>query len=99
MDRPKGYKIGIYRDGKIKENKMKFGDYVQIEQKRYGVENEMYTHKVINVLMSNNYVDIPVQTPAKETLHKELVPVLSCICCGVDEKKVLHYKETDCKGE
>ena len=29
---------------------MKFGDYVEIEQKRYGVENEMYTYKVIGCL-------------------------------------------------
>ena len=40
-----------------------FGDYCLIEQKRYGVENEMFVHKVIGRLRSNSYVDVPVTTP------------------------------------
>ena len=69
-----------------------FGDYVTIEQKRYGTENEMYIHKVIGILRSNCYVDVPVQTPATETSHEELVDVVACVCCGVSEREVLRYK-------
>ena len=37
-----------------------FGDHVLIEQKRHGVENEIYLHKVIRRLESNTFVDVPV---------------------------------------
>jgi hypothetical protein len=74
-----------------------FGDYVEIEQKRYGCENEMYLHKVIGTLESNIWVDVPVQTSAKETSHKEYEPVVRCICCGVCETEVLAYRVKDVK--
>ena len=72
-----------------------FGDYVEIEQKRYGVENEMYLHKVIGSSNSNACVDVPVQTPATETLHEEMEPVVRCICCGVCEDEVRKYRIKD----
>lgn len=72
-----------------------FGDYVYIEQKRYGCENEMYLHKVINRLKSNCYVKVPVQIPAKEVNQGKIVDVVSCICCGVDETEVLKYRIKD----
>jgi len=78
-------------------NNLTFGDYVSIEQKRYGCENEMYTHKVIGASKCNAWVDVPVQTPAKETLHKEIEPVVGCICCGVYEREVLNYRIKDVK--
>lgn len=73
---------------------MDFGDYAIIEQKRYGVENEKYLYKVIGRSMSNSYVDVPVQSPARETIHNEIVDVLSCVRCGVQETEVLKYKES-----
>lgn len=76
---------------------LKFGNYVTIEMKRYGVENEHYIHKVIRQLESNVWVDVPVQEAAKESMHKEVVPVVSCICCGVDETKVLRFRVSDVK--
>ena len=72
-----------------------FGDYAIIEQKRYGVENEMYVHKVVGTLRSNSYVDVPVQSPAKETLHSEIVDVVACVCCGVSEREILRYQSRD----
>lgn len=72
-----------------------FGEYAIIEQKRYGVKNEMYIHKVIGTLSSNSYVDVPVQSPATETLHSKVVPVVACVCCGVDERTILHYRQSD----
>ncbi len=74
-----------------------FGDYVLIQQKRYCVENEMYLHKVITKLRSNSYVDVPVQTPSTETIHDDVVDVISCICCGIDETRVRKYRLCDVK--
>ena len=70
---------------------LSFGDYVVIEQKRHGAKNEMYVHKVIGTSESNAWVDVPVQSPATESLHKEVMPVVSCICCGVCETEVRKY--------
>lgn len=77
------------------ENEFKFGDYAIIEQKRHGVPNEMFVHKVIGQLRSNTWVDVPVQSPATETLHDEMEDVCWCICCGVDENEVRAYRVKD----
>lgn len=77
------------------EIEFKFGDYAIIEQKRHGVSNEMFVHKVIGQLRSNSWVDVPVQSPATETLHDEMEDVCWCICCGVDETKVRKYRVKD----
>jgi len=79
------------------DKKIQFGDYVEIEMKRYGVPNEGYIHKVIGRLKSNSYVDVPVQSPATEILHDEIVEVVACICCGVEEREVLYYRLQDVK--
>lgn len=76
----------------MNNHELEFGDYVNIKQIRYG-SNEQYLHKVIGTSLSNCYVDVPVQSPAKETLHDEVVPVVSCICCGV--KELLRYRLSD----
>lgn len=72
-----------------------FGDIVRIEQNRYGADNEMYGHKVINKMKSNSYVDVPVVGCAENKLHRETVDVISCICCGVSEEKVFKYRVCD----
>ena len=74
-----------------------FGDYVRIEQKRYGGENEMYLHKVIGTLRSNAWVNVPVQSPATETTHDHSEDVVACVCCGVCEREILRYRASDCK--
>lgn len=76
-------------------NEPDFGDCVFIEQKRYGVPNEQYIHKVIGRLRSNAYVDVPVQIPRTETTHEEVVDVVACITCGVDETEVKRYRLAD----
>jgi hypothetical protein len=76
-------------------SELEFGDYAEIEQKRYKSENEMYLHKVIGVLNSNAWVDVPVQTPATEIIHQEIEPVVSCITCGICETEVLKYRIKD----
>lgn len=77
------------------KTEFKFGDYAIIEQKRHGVPNEMFVHKVINQLRSNTWVDVPVQSPATETMHDEMEDVCLCICCGVDETEVRRYRVKD----
>lgn len=83
------------------EKTLDFGDYCSIEQKRYRAPNEKFIHKVINRLQSNTWVDVPVQSPATETLHEckpgDLEDVVSCICCGIEEKTVLKYRVKDVK--
>ena len=78
-----------------------FGDYCWIEQKRFGVPNEMYQYKVIGRLRSNAWVDVPVGPPfpIEAKIHSDgpdLTPVLRCICCGIDETRVFSFREADC---
>lgn len=77
------------------EIEFKFGDYATIEQKRHGVPNEMFVHKVVGQLRSNTWVDVPVGVPATETLHGEMEDICLCICCGIDETKVRRYRVKD----
>lgn len=77
------------------EIEFKFGDYAIIEQKRHGVPNEMFVHKVVGQLRSNTWVDVPVMVPATETLHGEMEDICLCICCGIDETEVRRYRVKD----
>lgn len=77
------------------EIEFKFGDYAIIEQKRHGVPNEMFVHKVVGQLRSNTWVDVPVSVPATEALHGEMEDICLCICCGIDETKVRRYRVKD----
>lgn len=81
-------------DGKIVPD---FGDYVEIEMKRYGCENEHFQHKVVGPLRSNSWVDVPVQSPATETLHRKSEDVVRCICGGIEETTVRKYRVCDVK--
>lgn len=73
-----------------------FGDYVEIEQKRHGVPNEMYRYKVIGSFISNSYVNVPVQSPETETIVNHAVTqVLACICCGIQEVNVRNFRLQD----
>lgn len=77
------------------QTEFKFGDYAIIEQKRHGVPNEMFVHKVIDQLRSNTWVDVPVRSPATETMHDKMEDVCLCICCGIDETEVRRYRVRD----
>lgn len=75
---------------------IKFGDYVLIEQKRFGVPNEMFVYKVIGNLRSNSHVDIPVEVALeKNIIHENMISVVACIQCGVEETEVLKYPLSD----
>ena len=76
--------------------KWQFGDYAAIEMKRHGVANEMYVHKVVSTgIKSNAWVDVPVQSPAKEVLHRKSVEVVGCVVCGISERKILRFRADD----
>jgi len=78
-------------------HKFKFGDYVTVEQNRYGAPNEHFVHKVIGALESNSYIDVPITYPELPTLHNEVVPILRLICCGICEEKVIRVRVEDCR--
>ena len=76
---------------------IKFGDYILVEQKRYGCDNEFYDHKVIGTLRSNKWMDVPAITHNGMTLHDTMEDVVCCICCGVCEEEVIRYRLKDVK--
>jgi hypothetical protein len=78
---------------------MNFGDYCRIEQKRYGVPNEMYQYKVVGRLISSAWVDVPVDARVAnggEVNHFAMEEVIAAICCGVSEREVLRFRAVDC---
>lgn len=76
-----------------------FGDYVMIEQKRYGVPNENYIYKVVGNLRSNTYRRVPVDMAEREPIRGEIVPVVRAIRCGVDETRVETFRVSDVQLE
>jgi hypothetical protein len=77
----------------------KSGDHCLIEQQRYTSANEMHLHKVIGTLKSNFYVDVPVEIPLTETIHTEVVDVVSCVCCGIEERHAFRYRLSDIEAQ
>lgn len=75
----------------------KFGDYVTIEMFRYGVDNEFYTHKVVNSLKSNTWQDTPLKHGEGEVIHQRMETILSVIQEGLDERRVIRVLAKDCK--
>lgn len=74
-----------------------FGDYVTIEQKRFGVKNEFYRHKVIGRFSSNTWIDVPAQTHIGAVQHDTIEDVVRVICCGIVEDKVEVYRVADAR--
>ena len=75
---------------------VKFGDYVNVPQKRYGAKDEIYLHKVIGVLQSNLWMDVPAIQHKGMVVHNTTEDVVSCIVCGVGEDRVIRYRLKDC---
>lgn len=83
---------------KEQERPLEFGDYISVEQKRYVGGNEFYTHKVIRTLESNSYTDVPVDAHKPvNPVQSEVVEIVECICCGVDESKTIRFRVKDVK--
>ncbi len=60
----------------------KFGDYVKIEQKRFGAKNEMYRFKVIGSFGSNCTEEVPM-THERNVQRHESTACLRVIVDGV----------------
>ena len=80
-----------------REDVIDFGDYISVEQHRYGADNEFYIHKVIGTLKSNKWMDVPAINHNGMTLHDHMEEVVNCICCGVSETEVIRYRIKDVK--
>lgn len=78
-----------------RNNDIDFGDYVKIEQFRYGVPNEMYLYKVVGSLKSNVWTDTPIKWDSESIRHDTVEKVLNVICCGIDETKVITVRQCD----
>ena len=76
--------------------KLEFGDYCEIEQKRYSADNEMYLYKVVSGgRKSNTYRGVPVDARNSESCKGEICDVILAIQCGVDETKVEKFRLED----
>ncbi len=78
---------------KFNINKDMFGTYCQIQTDN---NKNLHWYKIINIIESNYYCDIPILWNSEPTNHKEVVPVLSVIHCGIDETKVIRVALSDC---
>ena len=74
-------------------NEDMFGRYCRIPT---DIRGNMHVYKIVSRIDSNGYCDVPLTVQSKETLHKQIVPVLLVIHCGIDESKVQRVALSDC---
>lgn len=70
-----------------------FGMYVRIPTDFSGA---LHTYKVVGLIESNSYCDVPVKCRSEPVLHDNIVPVLLVIHCGICEEKVVRVALSDC---
>lgn len=75
-------------------NEDMFGRYCRI--KTDFLEN-MHTYKIVALIESNSYCDVPLYWNSKPTSHNNVVPVLLVIHCGIDETNVQRVALSDCE--
>ena len=75
-------------------NKDMFGRYCHIPTDTGG---NMHIYKIVSQIESNVYCEVPLVVNSKETIHKNIVPVLLVIHCGIDETNVRKVALSDCK--
>ncbi len=79
--------------------RLSFGDYCNIEQKRFSGDNVTYTYKVIGASQANYYREVPVDASAPHnTRGGPVVDVVKVICCGVCEEQVETFRLKDVKS-
>lgn len=71
-----------------------FGRYCRIKT---DFSEDMHMYKIVSLLESNNYCNVPLRWNSGPTLHKDVVPVLLVIHCGIDETKVQRVALSDCE--
>lgn len=75
-------------------NKDMFGQYCHIPTDTSG---NMHIYKIVSQIESNVYCEVPLVVNSKETIHRNIVPVLLVIHSGIDETKVQKVALSDCK--
>lgn len=75
-------------------NEDMFGRYCRIKT---DFSENMHIYKIVSLIESNNYCDVPLYWNSEPTSHKDMVPVLLVIHCGIDETKVQRVALSDCK--
>lgn len=75
-------------------NEYMFGRYCRIKT---DFSDNMHIYKIVALLESNNYCDVPLCGNSEPTLHRDVVPVLLVIHCGIDETKVHRVALSDCE--
>ncbi len=75
-------------------NKDMFGQYCHIPTDTSG---NMHIYKIVSQIKSNVYCEVPLVVNSKETIHRNIVPVLLVIHSGIDETKVQKVALSDCK--
>lgn len=71
-----------------------FGRYCKIKT---GYSQSMHTYKIVALIESNTYCDVPIYVNSEEVTHNQIGPVLLVIHCGLDETKVKRVALSDCE--
>lgn len=77
----------------FKVNGDMFGQYVKIPT---GYSRQQHIYKVIGLLESNSYCDVPIVGRAEAKWHEKSVPILRVVHCGVCEEEVIRVPLKDC---
>lgn len=76
------------------DDHLDFGGYAIIQT---DYSKSPHKYKIINVIRSNSYCDIPILTTSEPNWHNEVETVLNVIHCGIDETKVVRVALKDCE--
>lgn len=71
-----------------------FGRYCKIET---NFSRSLHIYKIVGLIESNSYCDIPLTNQSEPIWHKDIVPILLVIHCGIDETRVQRVALSDCK--
>ena len=81
-----------YIDPNFVPNSDMFGMYAVIKT---DLDQKPFIYKVVRLFASNAYMDVPIRYPKTDKRHKEIVPVLDVICCGIVEEEVIRVALKD----
>lgn len=71
-----------------------FGRYCEIAT---DFSRGLHIYKIVGLIESNSYCDMPLTNQSEPIWHKDIVPVLLVIHCGIDETKVQRVALSNCK--
>ena len=71
-----------------------FGRYCEIAT---NFSRGLHYYKIVGLIESNSYCDIPLTYQSEPICHKDVVPVLLVIHCGIDETRVQRVALSNCK--